>query len=463
MNFDLFAAGFLAAIGALTASSITYLVTRLFENKEAQWLKRLKKSPKNLERISYLRRRQAKQLAIASGIAVFTAVSLGLLLSVLDRADKLPSDLWVMVLPTTVSSVLLGLSIRKRQRRHILASSGTLLLSLFLGLLLVNNYYRLYPTLYSVLGLESRVAVLASRQATTTVFSKAQLMKSSSLESNLYGPHFNTAGHINQVTIPGIVSKFKTRPGSMYVPAIASTQIDLPVIILMSGVPGAPADWLVGGGLQATMDGFAKNHHGITPLVFVVDETGSQLNDTECVDSPRGNVETYLTKDVPAYIKANFHVSSSPSQWAIGGLSLGGTCGLTEVTLHPDVYGYFMDFSGDSGPTLGSVQATTNTLFAGSKAAYDAHQPLLLFQKNKYPNSGGYFAIGKGDKRNLINDMKTLYQTSKNSGASTVMELVGGEHNFGVWQHSFKDALPWLSNQLGATICLTACQDGPAY
>ena len=460
MNFDLFAAGFLAAIGVMTASAITYLITRLFESKEAQWLRRLKKSPKNLERIAQLRKSQAKQLGIASLISICTAIGVGLLLSFLDRSDKLPSDLWSMVLPTTISSVLLGFSIRTRQRKHILASSGALLLSLTFGLLLVNNYYRLYPTLYSLLGLENRVAVLASRQATSIVFSRKQNVQNSSLESSLYGPHFNTSGRISQLTIPGTISKFKTRTGSVYVPAVANTGVSLPVIILMSGVPGAPADWLVGGGLQATMDNFAKTHHGITPLVFVVDETGSQLNDTECVDSPRGNVETFLTDDVPAYIKANFHVSTSPSQWAIGGLSLGGTCGLMEVAVHPNIYGYFLDFSGDSGPILGSPQNTINTLFAGSKAAYDTHQPTLLFQKYKYPLSGGYFAIGKGDKLNLINDMNSLYQTTKASGANTVMELVGGEHNFGVWQHSFKDALPWVSNQLGATVCLTACQAG---
>jgi S-formylglutathione hydrolase FrmB len=229
------------------------------------------------------------------------------------------------------------------------------------------------------------------------------------------------------------------------------------VVVLMAGMPGGPADWLNGGGLQNTLDTFAKTHHGITPYVFVVDENSTAFNDTECVDSPRGNAETYLTVDVPNYITSHFNVAATPNHWAIGGLSLGGTCGIMLALRHPDLYSYFLDFGGESAPEIGSVDATTKGLFAGSAQLYAAHTPSHLLQTQHYKNVGGYFAVGKGDDQNLINNMEALYKQTQSAGLNTAMEQVGGEHTFGVWQQAFHDALPWISNQLGATVCGASC------
>ena len=41
----------------------------------------------------------------------------------------------------------------------------------------------------------------------------------------------------------------------------------------------------------------------MAPVVVVPDATGSQFGDPLCVDSRRGNADTYLAKDVPAWSK----------------------------------------------------------------------------------------------------------------------------------------------------------------
>ena len=172
------------------------------------------------------------------------------------------------------------------------------------------------------------------------------------------------------MNIPGTVSKFNARGAYVYVPAVYSavSDISLPLIVLSTGYPGLPENWL-GSGLEATMDQFAHLHDGITPLVFMVDDTGGLTNDTECVNSPRGNVETYLTTDVPNYIKSHFRVINNPDNWAIGGLSMGGMCSVMLTLLHPNVFHYFMDYSGEIGPEIGSKQKTVDVLFGGSEAA----------------------------------------------------------------------------------------------
>ena len=56
---------------------------------------------------------------------------------------------------------------------------------------------------------------------------------------------------------------------------------------------------------------------------------GSFLSDTECVDGPRGNAETYLTVDVPRFAAARLGAERRPATWGIAGFSEGGTCAVT--------------------------------------------------------------------------------------------------------------------------------------
>ena len=64
----------------------------------------------------------------------------------------------------------------------------------------------------------------------------------------------------------------------------------------------------------------------------------------------------HLAQDVPAWITTHLQVDRDPTNWAIGGLSLGGTCALQMATNYTDVYPTFLDLSGDPEPTLGDHQ-----------------------------------------------------------------------------------------------------------
>jgi S-formylglutathione hydrolase FrmB len=205
------------------------------------------------------------------------------------------------------------------------------------------------------------------------------------------------------------------------------------------------------------MDEFAQHHDGIAPLVFMVDNTGSLTNDTECVNSPRGNVETYLTTDVPDYIKAHFNVATGASHWAIGGLSLGGMCAVMLALRHPDVYSNFLDFGGEIGPEIGSQQTTIDKLFGGSEQNWAQHQPATLLAQHKYNNMGGFFAVGAQDTRSLTDAAQQLSTASKEAGIDTLYEVIAGEHTFSTWQDAFKLSLPWVSNRLGSTECSVTC------
>jgi S-formylglutathione hydrolase FrmB len=449
MNIDLFGQSLLVSLCIFSIIPLTYLVPRI--KKEL------------LPKLAGL------SLLLALILQITTAQIAG-------ASNELPSLFWLMVLPFTLSLCLpvaiwksrkLGKKIPRkklRKSRIVYAVSGIALLScLALSIVLMNGYYHFYPTLYSALGIgKSTAASLNSNGQVILQYAagKQATAQQQTLESSIYGSSSAaTNGKLYSINIPGTVSKFRARSGWVYAPAIAvkdDNTLNLPVLVLLAGTPGAPSDWLHGMQMVSTLNAFAKQHHGITPLVFVVDATGSQLNDTECVNSPRGNAETYLTVDVPRYIQAHFPVSNDPANWGIGGLSMGGMCGVMLTLAHPNVYHYFLDIGGEEGPEVGSKQQTIQALFGGSAAAWAAHQPDLLLQQHTYNGIGGFFASGKEDSPLVVTGTKQLYSDAKGDGLDAVYETVEGEHTFDVFAQIFKDALPWISNRLGATSCTGA-------
>jgi len=161
----------------------------------------------------------------------------------------------------------------------------------FLALLLVvanigaaiNAHYDYYPTFLDLFG--SRGVDQAS----------VRVLNSTKVPS---------LGWVVEIPIPGTVSHFDACPAQVYVPPawFSRPRPRLPVIMLLHGTPGAPENWTVGGDAQITADQWARNHSGVAPLIVMPDINGGLLSDTECVDSPRGNAETYLTVDVPTRI-----------------------------------------------------------------------------------------------------------------------------------------------------------------
>ena len=78
--------------------------------------------------------------------------------------------------------------------------------------------------------------------------------------------------------------------------------------------------------IAAFLDHFAEAHGGQAPIVVMPDENGTYRGDTECVDGPQGNAQTYLSEDVRNYVISTFGASPNPQHWAVVGLSEGGTC-----------------------------------------------------------------------------------------------------------------------------------------
>jgi S-formylglutathione hydrolase FrmB len=329
-------------------------------------------------------------------------------------------------------------------RRHRRAPVRIAGIVLTVGLVLataaaaVNAHYAYYPTLGEALGrpppdVTSLGEVAASRG------------------------HVPSHGAVVSVELPAPRSHFVARPAEVYLPPdwFARSRPALPVVLLLHGSPGSPTDWLVGGEAAETADAWAAAHGGRAPVLVMPDINGSPTADTECVDGPRGNAETYLTEDVPRAVERMAGTQPPGPRWAVAGLSEGGTCAMVLALRHPDLFAAFGQYSGLIGPRVGEsnagVDETVEQLFGGSGSAFAAHEPtaLLAAPDEPYRGMGGWFEVGGGDEGPLA-AARELAPLARRAGIGTCLVVVpGAGHTFDVWSAAFRASLPFLAARLG--------------
>jgi S-formylglutathione hydrolase FrmB len=338
---------------------------------------------------------------------------------------------------------------RRRVTRIIALAVGIVLLLLNVGFA-VNANYAVFRTMGELFGADPDAASIDALRDDTVP----------------------SEGRVVTLTIVGSASGFPGRDARVYVPPawFAKPRPALPVIMLLHGTPGGPEVWTEGGQAQLTADRFAAEHGGTAPLIVMPDANGSLTADTECVDSPVGRAETYLTVDVPSAVQREFGTAPPGKQWAVAGLSEGGSCALMLALRHPDLFSVFGNYGGLAGPRLGDTNADTAStiaqLFGGSQEAFAAHEPASLLATRKYPGMGGWFEVGTADAEPLA-AARQLVPLAQQAGIATCLVLVdGGGHDFGVFARAFTDSLPWISARLGLvppTPQMTAgCDPAPA-
>ncbi len=268
-----------------------------------------------------------------------------------------------------------------------------------------------------------------------------QQMRSQTAKSG----HLPAQGVVIPEDIPATVSHFDTRTAYVYLPPawFAKVTPNLPTLVLLPGEPGSAADWSNDGDADGTADAFAGAHHGVAPIIVMPDPNGVKTIDSECVNSQFGNAETYLVKDVPAFVRNHFNASKAPGSLAIGGLSAGGTCSIMLALTNPTVYPTFATFSGFASPQYqeDTEADTIDILFGGSRDAFDAHDPSQLLMTNHYRGLAGWFEVGNQDTEPL-QAAHSLQPAALKAGISTCILVRSGGHDFGLWSEALARRVP---------------------
>lgn len=257
-----------------------------------------------------------------------------------------------------------------------------------------------------------------------------------------------TSGTVGTVDIRGVQSHWSGRPAWVYEPPAARTAHPpkLPVVIAFSGQPGSPSDVFVAGNLQAQLDAIARAHKGVAPIVVVPDQLGWSLRSNPmCIDSRLGDVATYVTVDVRAWVLRHLPVATSRQDWAVAGFSQGGTCAVQFGAKYPQLFGSFLAISSELGPHDLTVARTVKEVFSGSMAAFTATQPITIMRRNApYPATTALYCVGARDA-SYGAVMPKLVAASKRAGMTTEStRLPGVAHNWNTGAAGFAWGLPKL-------------------
>lgn len=345
--------------------------------------------------------------------------------------------------------------------RRAIAVAATPLTLLFAANL-VNQSYGYKPTVGALFGarFEHQIPVsqLELRSVTTTASvppATASVPPATSRPQDIPTPDFRTHGFISEVHIPPTLSQFSARPAWVWVPPafFRRPRPQLPVVVLLAGTPSQPDDMIRAAHGDAVAERYAAAHAGVAPILVFADGNGSFTADTECVDGRRGNAETYLTKDVPAFVTQAFTTLVGPAHWGIEGYSEGGTCAMVLALAHPDVYGSFVDIAGDRFPNVGSrgdlKKSTITGLYGGNTSLFDAHDPAVLIQQPTAKVVSAWFEAGRNDpRRHHIGS--ELDAACRAAGLQSRFVLAPGGHDFGLASHAVADSFDWLAARLGA-------------
>jgi S-formylglutathione hydrolase FrmB len=364
--------------------------------------------------------------------------------------DPLPG---VVVLWVGMTLVALAVAVLHRGARTRAVGVALALLVAVCGGIQVNASFGTYPTLAAAFGapLPGQVdsaAVLGHDVPVTAVAGHGALDTAWRATTPL-----PAGGQVTTATIPGTVSGFRARPAWIYLPPAyqANPRPLLPVLILLSGQPGEPRNWFDGSHVPEIMDAWAAEHGGLAPVVVVPDWTGSAAANPLCVDSVAGGDDyTYLTRDVPDWIRVELQVDPRPTRWAVGGLSAGATCAGQLAVNDPAQFPTFLFFSGQTEPTLSDRADTVAALFGGDEAAFVRIDPLDVLKSRAFPDSAAVFAAGAQDTT-YGQQTRAVREAALAAGIDArYLDLPGG-HDSPFWAAALEGSMDWLGTRLGIT------------
>ncbi len=252
------------------------------------------------------------------------------------------------------------------------------------------------------------------------------------------------------------------RTGAVYLPDAyfdpAQAGVRFPVVEVLSGSPGSPAQTLRLLHLAETLDTTTADHRTAPAVVVVPDTNGSLVRDRECVDAAGGVADdTYLTTDLQETVAQHFRVQGPGRGWALLGTSTGGYCAVDLALRHPRAYAAAASLSGYFHAL---TDVTTGDLFHGA-AQRDANDPTWRVQHLPLPPVALWLSAGTGEVREL-GDLQRFAGVLPPGADLTTVVVPGAGHAFPAWTAVLPQALSWASSRLPPPLAPAAPLTGQA-
>jgi S-formylglutathione hydrolase FrmB len=223
-----------------------------------------------------------------------------------------------------------------------------------------------------------------------------------------------------------------------YDPASSRTY---PVIEGLHGFPGSPQsfsrlDFLT------TADALVAQHR-LAPSLVVIPRIDTPASlDTECVNGARGlpQTDTWLARDLPAWVVTHLHARRDRTSWAVMGYSYGGWCAASLSMRHPDVFGAAIVLQGYFRPDF---SASYDPLTPRGTEAYD----LVRLARTSPPPVALWVLTSRQDPLSYPSTSKFLSVAKPPLDVAATV-LASGGHRDTVWEPYVGRAMAWLGQTL---------------
>jgi enterochelin esterase-like enzyme len=229
------------------------------------------------------------------------------------------------------------------------------------------------------------------------------------------------------------------------------TRYRFPVIELLPGFPGTPADWINVMGITSAYSTLLTDGAPVKPAVLVMpDANGGRRISLQCLNVRHGPQDaTYLAQDLPAYLPHILRVQPQGPAWGIAGYSEGGFCSANLALLYRLRYGAAGVMSGYFTPSddqLGSPVHTVNP-FGSDLHARRANTPRLRITRLPVSARIPQFWLGVGGKDlpglRASRQFQRLLVSRQPSVQLTVVP--GGGHTMPTWRALVPSMLEWMT------------------
>lgn len=329
-----------------------------------------------------------------------------------------------------------GRSGLRRWGARIVASGVVVVLGLLTGLAFLNSYVGYFPTVASL------ATVVVGGPSVPGSLSAATLGRRA-------GPHGDTLrigetlprhdSAVVAINIGAPKLRVPVRDAYVYLPPgygdPANARRRYPVVYLIHGFPGRPADWMVAGGLPEVLNTLIADRQVGPMIVVAPNADGGYLHDSECLNQVHGpQVATYLTATVVHYIDTHFRTIATRDGRAMGGASSGGYCALNLGLLHQKEFSTIIAFEpyGDPG------RSVIGPLLGGSQRLFQANSPLSYLPSMHFAHRPAVFLDVGGAGSGEVGRAQSLVTLLEHRGVPIGFRVEPGQ------AHTWKEAVSGL-------------------
>lgn len=215
-----------------------------------------------------------------------------------------------------------------------------------------------------------------------------------------------------------------------------------PVMEAFHGFPGSPSGWTSKMNAPAQLDqavaaGRIRESILVAPQISIPSTV-----DSECVnDSPgKTQMETWVSKDVPQFIREHFRVEAARDAWAALGYSAGGYCATLMGIHHAETFGAIVSLGGYVSPDFESGTPWPS----GSPLAnrYD----LTAHLKARPPAVAMY--IQAGQQSPFWPQIRAFLDAVRPPTSVTSVVLLDSGHRWDLWQAEMPKVFTWLGSSI---------------